>query len=167
MELFCAPPAGSRATGRSEHDYLSSHVVDNPPKDGKLPILGAMAEDAEEELDLRPSVRPPYDVVVSESDELAKTRKLDQFGCQGATWLSSQSRLSSTQTAHACTGSVDMIFGNCFPGIEEVNFIHSEQTHSLVERRVVDKLLQPLGYQLLGRQQKHPLSFLACPGPHA
>ena len=70
---------------RTEDDYLlSSHVIDNPPKVGKLPILDAMAEDTEEELDLRPLVRPPYDVVVSESDELANSISLaarEQCGC--------------------------------------------------------------------------------------
>jgi hypothetical protein len=69
----------------TKDDYLlSSHVVDNPLKVGKLPVLDAMAEDTEEELDLWLLVRPPYDVVVSESDELTNSISLaarEQCGC--------------------------------------------------------------------------------------
>ena len=69
----------------TEDDYLLSlHVVDNPPKVGKLPIFDAMAEDTEEELDLQLSGRPPYGMVVSESDGLANSissAAREQRGC--------------------------------------------------------------------------------------
>jgi len=56
----------------AEDNYLLSlHVFDDPLKVRELLTLNAMAENAEEELDFWPSVRPPHGMIVSESDELA------------------------------------------------------------------------------------------------
>ena len=67
-----------------DDDLLSLHVVDDPSKVRELPVLYSVAEDAKQELDLRPPVGPLHSVVVSESNKLADSIGLvarEQSGC--------------------------------------------------------------------------------------
>ena len=92
-------------------------------------IAEVMAENTKNELDLWASVRPPHGAVASESDKVA-TRLVWPPGSNVA-GIAITAGVGSKR-AHV----LDLLV--CFPetvapGIEEVGFIHSKQTHSSAE----------------------------------